>query len=84
MQKWDYKLLHRVRDVPNFNGPGKYELFEDGKSIGKSVDTLAKLKELGDAGWELVAVSSSSGIPGSTGGFSGITTQEVWVLKQPK
>lgn len=67
MQKWEYLALTRTRDKGLL-------------SIGSwKEDVVPRLPELGDQGWELVAVSAQAGVMGS-----GTTTSEEWVFKRPK
>jgi hypothetical protein len=57
-QAWEYKVcsLYRKMDAKNW-----IERYEDGVSVGAPFDIgAAKMKELGAAGWELVAVTSIS------------------------
>lgn len=84
-QKWDYKHFLRSRNVVGTMLGGlkmdEWDVAEDGKSIGKGVDILAKSKELGNQGWELVSVTSRSTFPGQAGTLAGVTTEELWVFK---
>jgi hypothetical protein len=54
---------------------------EDGKEIG-TLDLVVKLRELGDAGWELVSAVPMSG--GTGGDWAGFTSHVVWMFKRPK
>jgi hypothetical protein len=77
MQKWEYKAVTRVR---NFIGsPRARQMWEWSPD---SLEMSQRLAEMGEEGWELVAVVTESG----TGGHqvAGITTEEVWVFKRPK
>ena len=87
-QNWDYKHVLRTRMVEGaaFGGlkMGEWEVFEDGKSLGKSVEILAKCKALGNDGCELVSVTSRSSFPGQAGTLAGVTTEESWIFKMAK
>jgi len=89
MQKWEYMTIVRSRgwgkdkDVPNA-----------GWRLGSNwnVDITKNLVELGDQGWELVAVTPRSsylgGLDTSYSGrgddYAGFTSDELWVFKRPK
>lgn len=85
-QKWEYKFVLRTRGVGGFGhtNVGDWEVFEDGKSLGK-IDTSVVSQRLGENGWELVSVSprSSQALCGSES-TAGITSEELWVFKRPK
>jgi hypothetical protein len=75
MQKWEYKTLFRQRGAK-------------GTTVRDYVDALdwnvrfeENLSELGDEGWELVAIVPRSGLAGTYG--AGFTSEELWVFKRP-
>lgn len=70
MQAWEYKVLHRVRQI------------RSGRIGGWDEPIVAQLPALGDEGWELVTVITRSSEPG--GLSAGVTTDEMWVFKRPK
>lgn len=70
MQKWEYKVLHRVRPVSGSNVANWDE------------PIVSELPAIGDDGWELVTVITRSSVPGQVS--SGVTTDEMWVFKRPK
>ncbi len=74
MPKWEYKLV-----VRNRGWPGGFEPKEGTKW---NVDIEALLPQLGDEGWELVAVTPRSDFFGQSA--AGFTTSDVWVFKRPK
>jgi hypothetical protein len=70
MQAWEYKVLHRQRQVR-------------GGTVGSwDANVIQQLPDLGAEGWELVAVvpRSSEGAPAN----AGVTTDELWIFKRPK
>lgn len=84
-QKWEYKTILRTRgwrekagNVP-WHNHGAWDVY---------IET--KLSELGEAGWELVAISPRSGILGgvynltTSHDYAGYTDEELWVFKRPK
>lgn len=78
-QTWDYKIIARSRDP--FKVPFDWNNWsEDAKALSTPVDILAKTKQLGEGGWELVSVTPRS----SNAGAAGVTTEELWVFKRPK
>jgi hypothetical protein len=89
-QKWEYKVVLRWRDIIQTSLQAyqiqEWIYYEDGKEIGK-IDMLAKLKELGEAGWELVSIlpqASNIGTQYNAYAFTGATTEATWVFKRPK
>lgn len=82
-QKWEYRILYRNRSLDKqsqyANKATEWEYLEEGKSIGK-LDINAKLRELGDNGWELVGISALSANPM----IPGFSTEETWVFKRAK
>ena len=83
MHKWEYKTLFLTRyakpESVSRTAATPWNYVEDGANLG-SIDVLAKLRDLGEAGWELTGISSRSGNP-SNPGFS---TEEIWVFKRPR
>ena len=86
-QKWEYKIIFRGRTAA-YDGSarlsmtiGDWTYREDGKEIG-ATDLVVKLRELGEAGWELVAIAPQSTGTGSD--FAGFTSEMNWVFKRPK
>jgi hypothetical protein len=69
MQPWEYRTIHRSRDL------------NDGATGDWDDDVESKLPELGAEGWELVAIvpRSSAGRPV----HAGVTSDELWVFKRP-
>lgn len=82
-QQWEYKVLFLTRyakaDSVSTLAATPWAYNEDGTSLG-SANIYVKLRELGDAGWELTGISSRSGAPG----HPGFSTEEIWVFKRPK
>jgi hypothetical protein len=86
MQKWEYVLVARSRGWVND--------YDKRKASDWSVDIVKKLVELGDEGWELVAVTARSSYLGGDHSsresvnisydYAGFTSDEVWVFKRPK
>jgi len=70
MQAWEYKVLHRVRQI------------RAGRIGGWDEPIVAQLPALGEEGWELVTVITRASEPG--GLSAGVTTDEMWVFKRPK
>ncbi len=66
-QKWQYKFLVRER----------YKDQDEGKW---NVDLNVVLNQLGFDGWELVSVVPRVGL---AQGANPVTTEELWVFKQP-
>lgn len=85
MQKWEYMTVVRKR---TWNDVRKGEVWHT--AAGWDTYIEGKLHDLGEQGWELVAVSASSntlgGRPTSHGGldYAGFTGEELWVFKRPK
>jgi hypothetical protein len=71
MTKWEYKTLVRGRrwDIDNYLPDAPWMIAKDW-----SIDIDKTLKELGDEGWELVAVTSESDY---LGGHKGSTNRLV-------
>ena len=86
-QKWEYKVLSRFRTadyrdlLKNDIDVSDWVYAEDGKDIGKQ-DLVQKLREFGDAGWELVSAVPLSG--GTGDNFAGFTSNVIWTFKRPK
>lgn len=81
-QKWEYKTLYRLRYAKregNIFQPTEWDYMEDGKKIG-TLDIQVKLRELGEAGWELVGMSPRSSNPNNPG----YSSEETWVFKRAK
>jgi hypothetical protein len=72
MQKWDYKTIRRRRGLKALRG----------RITDWDVNVVSMLPQLGDEGWELVAVTSRSSTFGL--GYAGMTNDELWVFKRPK
>ncbi len=70
MQAWEYKVMHRQRQV------------QSGQVGSWDSNVIQQLPELGADGWELIAVvpRSSEGAPAN----AGVTTDELWIFKRPK
>ncbi len=89
MQKWEYKTILRTRGWHKVDKKKAFWEAMDWDIINMG-DTLT---QLGEEGWELVAVSSKSGVlggpamGGTYGGgpdYAGFTTEELWVFKRLK
>src|SRR5438876_1260428 len=68
-QTWEYKTILRSRSfVPSEENPiraAEWESWsENGKRLASPVDIGAKLKELGEQGWELTSVTARSSLLG--------------------
>jgi len=74
-QKWEYKILPRSRGVA---GGG----LSAAKAAQWNPPNLESLSQMGEEGWELVAVVSESGIPNNQ--TAGFTSDELWVFKRLK
>ena len=81
MQKWEYKTIYRWRgwaareekdDFHQNAGPWS-SWSEDGKRLPTPVNIEGKLKELGEQGWELIAVEPRSNIIGGVSRTYGFT-----------
>lgn len=70
MQAWEYKVLHRVRQIR----AGRIDAWDE--------PIVAQLPALGEEGWELITVITRSSEPG--GLSAGVTTDEMWVFKRPR
>jgi len=106
MQKWEYKTLVRQRSwdvVPNQNrcyATRWNVLEEDTTQLPESITLIERAKQLGEEGWELVAVVPFSSVLGGTHieeehsrrpvavsfsqDYAGFTTEEKWVFKRPR
>ena len=93
MQKWEYRTLFRTRGFTSVE-TGKKGLFDpqalpwmEPTSWDQSLEIL---EQLGDEGWELVAVvPRSSYLGGKQLGdlsldYAGFTSEELWVFKRPR
>ncbi len=85
MQRWEYKLVVRARE---------FERHDEHKYAPTqwTVDIAKTAEELGNDGWELVAVTPRSDLlrahSGATSNtpveMAGFTSTELWVFKRPK
>lgn len=77
-QTWEYKSIALTRTVirPDFTWA------EDGKELPGSPDMLLKARELGDQGWELVAITPLSSQTGQ--GYTGFTNNILYWFKRPR
>jgi hypothetical protein len=104
MQKWEYMYINRQRwlkERPKDSAVHSATEWENQIMPGgtwpyKNINEAIGI--LGESGWELVAITSRSGIAGGmheikTGGatsvaltadYAGFTTSEAWVFKRPK
>ncbi len=87
-QKWEYKVILRYRTAKDDERGYVFGIAvsdwlykEDGKEAG-SLDMVAKLKELGESGWELVSVVPQSTSVGEA--YAGFTSEVIWLFKRPK
>jgi hypothetical protein len=90
MQKWEYKTIHRKRDIPV--AADKKSLYFD-IGVWNPKDMNVELEALGREGWELVSITPrssqaswgahSSSTPGWFPITGGVTTDELWVFKRP-
>ncbi len=89
---WEYKYILRHREFDRnvqdslsvaYHREASYwnQCAEDDKPVA-CPSMPDKLAQLGSAGWELVTVTprSSAGL----NGYSGATTDDVWIFKRPK
>jgi hypothetical protein len=89
-QAWEYKDVVRSRGYPGTNNAVTGAVVandwsqwaEDGKPLPLPVDMVSKLHQLGDQGWELVAVCPRSSYAAAW--ISGATSDEIWVFKRKK
>lgn len=79
MKKWEYAWLHRVRGIKKSGLFGEYKLRDSEE--WEPPDIESKIKQLGNEGWELVAVVPRSSFGGEVG--AGFTSNELWVFKRP-
>ena len=85
MQRWEYKLVVRARE---------FERHDEHKYAPTqwTVDIAKTAEELGNDGWELVAVTPRSDLLRAHGvqtsdapiEMAGFTSTELWVFKRPK
>jgi hypothetical protein len=75
---WEYKsvVLTRTINAPNFTWT------EDGRELPGSPDMIAKARDLGDQGWELVTITPLSAQTGQ--GYTGFTNALLYWFKRPK
>jgi hypothetical protein len=76
MQKWEYKIVHRIRRWEFDKARDAYRLTDWDISLAEM------LPALGDEGWELVALAPRSAHYGAES--AGTTTEDIWVFKRPK
>ncbi|MEW6028744.1 MAG: hypothetical protein ACOYZ8_00800 [Chloroflexota bacterium] len=91
MTKWEYKTIVRERGWDKDKTTPKAAW---SAATNWNVDIDKTLKELGEEGWELVAVTSRSNYLGGfregsnwvnyMGDYAGFTSHETWVFKRPK
>jgi hypothetical protein len=82
MQKWEYKSILRQRGWLDRQKDGSCHL-----AGSWDVNVILELEQLGEQGWELVAISPRSGVMGgysAVGDYAGYTNEELWVFKRPK
>jgi hypothetical protein len=90
---WEYKTISRFRDfgMDGITDRDSYRLHfaspwnlwdEDGIRLGRQVKMPQKVKEMGQQGWELVAIEARSGTASSV--YSGATNEEMWIFKRFK
>ena len=91
MTNWEYKTVNRTRGWHTATEPrdATWKIAGDW-----DVDIDKVLKELGDKGWELVAVTSRSSYAGGyregtafvnyMTDYAGFTDGETWIFKRPK
>jgi len=84
VQKWEYKLIFRVRGWQArqkdqyFHWAGDWDgWWEDDKQLPLPSDMQKKLRELGEQGWELVSVEPLAGILGGISTIYGFTANLV-------
>src|SRR6185312_16049630 len=79
-QSWDYKWVSTARAVES---NGAWSVWaEDDKPLRGPITIGAKVKELGDQGWELVSVTTISNH--SCNDCAGFTSQISYFFKRPK
>jgi hypothetical protein len=80
-QSWEYRWISVARVVKSNEAWSVWA--EDDKPLPGPVTITAKIKELGDQGWELVSVTpiSSNSCGQDCAGF---TSQITYTLKRPK
>lgn len=94
MQKWDYKLVIRRRGTE----VAKNKAYVTPSEWDVNMEKI--LPELGNDGWELIAVVPRSGFAGGVQGLfspgvapgnmgnvvdlAGFTSEELWVFKRPR
>ena len=82
-QAWEYKSVAVARAV-KINGEWSVWA-EDDKPLPGPVTITAKIKELGDQGWEMVSVTPySSHSCSGAGDCAGFTIQVTYFFKRPK
>jgi hypothetical protein len=96
MQKWEYLTIYKNRVWENeaknkalFRGatPWENSIVFQTSNHPKTEEFPLLLNNLGEQGWELIAVSPRSSFVGTSGyaaALAGFTDTEVWVFKRPK
>jgi hypothetical protein len=85
MQRWEYKLVVRAREFE------RHDEFKFAPTQW-TVDIAKTAEELGNEGWELVAVTPRSDLLRAPGAaqddapaeMAGFTSTELWVFKRPR
>lgn len=80
-QTWDYKWISVARAVGSNEAWSVWA--EDDRQLRGPVTIAAKIKELGDQGWELVSVTPYSN-HSCKEGCAGFTSQITYYFKRPK
>ena len=81
-QTWDYKWISLARAANT--GEDWSIWLEDDKPLRGPVAIALKIKELGDQGWELVAVTPYSNHSCGSQDCAGFTSQITYYFKRPK
>ena len=82
-QTWEYKSVSVARAV-QINGAWSVWA-EDDKPLPGPVTISAKIKELGEQGWEMISATPlSSHSCGGAGDCAGFTSQVTYYFKRPK
>jgi hypothetical protein len=92
MTKWEYLMLHRVRNWQVARA-GEYwqeadcwktYLAEEGGEVECETPFQKLIAQLGEEGWELTGISPRSDFMGTAvADIAGFTSTEVWVFKRP-
>jgi hypothetical protein len=97
-QTWEFKFIFLVRGFEAADSRGLHQAspwsawFEDAKPLPGPINMISKAKELGDQGWELVAVTPMSAYAArdytNTGGvsvsYAGFDNHLQYVFKRQK